>query len=89
MSRVVKSIVTLAAVFVSTTPAVAQRLETVIEWNRATLTALAVPGANPSTVFVTRPLAMVSVAVFDAANAFDGVYHPYAGAPAPGRRRVA
>jgi hypothetical protein len=84
MSRVVRSIVTLAAVIVSAGPAAAQRLETVVEWNRVTLTALAVPGANPSTVFVTRPLAMVSVAVFDAANAFDGVYQPYASAPEPG-----
>jgi hypothetical protein len=83
MSRVMSTIVVLSALSVSAAPAAAQRLETVIEWNRVTLTALAVPGANPSTVFVTRPLAMVSVAVFDAANAFDGGYHPYAGAPRP------
>jgi hypothetical protein len=84
MSRVVRSIVTVVVLVAGVTPAAAQRLETVIEWNRVTLTALAVPGANPSTVFVTRPLAMVSVAVFDAANAFDGAYHPYASAPEPG-----
>jgi hypothetical protein len=84
MSRVVRLIVTLGVLTGSAGPAAAQQLETVIEWNRVALTALAVPGANPSTVFVTRPLAMVSVAVFDAANAFDGGYHPYASAPEPG-----
>jgi hypothetical protein len=83
MSRVMRTMVVLSALSASAAPAAAQRLETVIEWNRVTLAALAVPGANPSTVFVTRPLAMVSVAVFDAANAFDGGYHPYAGAPRP------
>ena len=56
----------------------AQRLDTVLQWNRIMLTALGVPGANPPTVFVTRPTAMVSVAVFDAANSFDRAYHPYA-----------
>jgi hypothetical protein len=83
MSRVMRTMVVLSALSASAAPAAAQRLETVIEWNRVTLAALAVPGANPPTVFVTRPLAMVSVAVFDAANAFDGGYHPYAGAPRP------
>ena len=89
MSRVMRTMVVVSALSVSAAPAAAQRLETVIDWNRVTLAALAVPGANPSTVFVTRPLAMVSVAVFDAANAFDGGYHPYAAPPSSRRRRVA
>ena len=55
----------------------AQNVETVIQWNRTMFTALGVPGANPPTVFATRPLAIVSAAVFDAANSFDRVYHPY------------
>jgi hypothetical protein len=84
MLRIVRSIVAVAVLIAGVTPAAAQRLETVIEWNHVTLTALAVPGANQSTVFVTRPLSMVSVAVFDAANSFDGTYHPYASAPESG-----
>jgi hypothetical protein len=58
-------------------PAHAQSVDTVAQWNRIMLTALGVPGANPSTVFVTRPLACVSAAVFDAANSFDRIYQPY------------
>jgi hypothetical protein len=76
---------------VGAAPADAQSLDTVLTWNRAMLSALAVPGANPPTVFVTRPLAMVSVAVFDTANAFDDSYHPYATrvVPASGASRDA
>lgn len=64
----------------------AQQLETVLTWNQVTTTALVVPGANPATVFVSRPLAIVGVAMFDAANSFDRRYHAYAAAvtPAPG-----
>ena len=40
------------------------------------LTGVATPGANPPTVFITRPLALVSAAVFDAANSFDRIYQP-------------
>jgi hypothetical protein len=40
------------------------------------LAGVAAPGANPPTVFITRPLALVSVAVFDAANSFDRLYQP-------------
>jgi hypothetical protein len=57
-------------------PAAAQSLDTVIQWNRVLLTAVTTPGANPPTVFITRPLAVVSAAVFDAANSFDRLYHP-------------
>lgn len=61
----------------------AQQLETVLTWQRVLSTALVVPGANPSTVFVTRPLAITSIAMFDAANAFEPRYHAYAAAPTP------
>lgn len=72
-------------------PLAAQSLDAVVEWNRTMLTALAVPGANPPSVFVTRPLAMVSIAAFDAANAFEGRYHPYSTSitPAVGASRDA
>ncbi len=63
-----------------------QQLETVLTWNQVSTTALVVPGANPATVFVSRPLAIVGAAMFDAANAFERRYHPYAVAvtPVPG-----
>jgi hypothetical protein len=57
-------------------PAEAQRLETVVVWNRLMQEAVVTPGANPPTVFVHRPMAMVSVAMFDAANAFERRYRP-------------
>ena len=61
----------------------AQQLETVLSWNQVMATALVVPGANPATVFVSRPIAITGVAMFDAANAFDRRYHPYAVAVTP------
>ncbi len=68
------------------TTAQAQRLETVIEWNRVMQEAVVTPGANPPTVFVHRPMAIVSLAVFDAANSFAQKYRDYAThvTPAPG-----
>lgn len=70
--------VAVAAALVSTAaPARAQQRDTVLHWNGAMVTAIATPGANPATVFVTRPLAMASVAMFDAANAFERRYQPY------------
>lgn len=56
----------------------AQSLDTVVRWNRVMLDAVVAPGANPATVFVHRPMAIVSVAMFDAANSFDRTYRPYA-----------
>jgi len=59
-------------------PASAQSAETIVQWNRILLATLVTPGAQPPTVFVTRPAAIVSVAVFDAVNSFDRLYLPYA-----------
>ena len=59
-------------------PARAQSAETIVTWNRILLATLVTPGAQPPTVFVTRPAAIVSVAVFDAVNSFDRLYQPYA-----------
>jgi hypothetical protein len=81
-----------AALAVTAAPVQAQQLDTVLRWNRAMITAIATPGANPATVFVTRPLAMASVAMFDAANAFERRYHPYVyaeSAPASASRDAA
>lgn len=57
-------------------PAYAQRFETVLTWNRLMQQAVVAPGANPPTVFVHRPMAIVSVAMFEAANAFERRYRP-------------
>lgn len=61
------------------TPARAQAPDTVLEWNRLLLTTMATPGAASPTVFFTRYLAVVHVAIFDALNSFDRTYTPYVG----------
>ena len=67
-------------------PAAAQSLDVVLRWNRIMQDAVVTPGANPATIFVHRPMAIVSIAMFDAANSFTRTYMPYAGIanPAPG-----
>ena len=50
----------------------------VVEWNRILLTTLGVPGAQPPTIFFTRPYAILHVAMFDALNSIDFTYRPYA-----------
>jgi hypothetical protein len=67
----------VAATLAAPQAALAQNVDTIITWNKALLAALLVPGGKPPTVFDTRPLAVVSVAVFDAVNSFDRVYDPY------------
>lgn len=65
---------TIAICLCAAPAAHAQRLETVVQWNRLMQEAVVTPGANPPTVFVHRPMAIVSVAMFDAANAFERRY---------------
>src|SRR5687768_18405549 len=55
----------------------AQDPEVIIEWNRILLATLSTPGATDPTVFFTRPLAVMHVAIFDAVNSFDRIYTPY------------
>ena len=78
---IVRSAAVLAAALAlapaATSEVAAQSLDTVVQWNRTMLTTIAVPGAVPATVFKTRPLAMTSVAVYDAVSSFDRVYQPY------------
>ena len=52
--------------------------EVVIEWNRILQSTVAIAGALPPTIFITRPLAILHVAMFDALNSIDPVYQPYA-----------
>ncbi len=67
----------LPAVFCVPQRAAAQGAETVIDWNRALLTTLATPGATDPTVFFSRPMSMLHVAIFEALNSIDRVYTPY------------
>jgi hypothetical protein len=55
----------------------AQGVDTILEWNRILVTTLATPGATQPTVFFTRPLAMLNVAIFDAINSVEPTYAPY------------
>lgn len=77
LSRFVLAVAGLVVAAPFTTSA--QSLDTVVTWNRQMVTSVTTPGANPATVFQTRPLAIVSVAVFDAVNSFDRTYRPYVG----------
>ena len=55
----------------------AQPPDPIFEWNQALITTLGTPGAASPTVFFTRPLAILNVAMFDALNSIDRVYTPY------------
>jgi hypothetical protein len=50
----------------------------VIEWNRTLLAIVRTPGAQPATIHSTRSFAMLHAAIFDAVNAIDRTYEPYA-----------
>jgi hypothetical protein len=50
----------------------------VIEWNRTLLVIVRTPGAQPPTIHSTRSFAMLHAAIFDAVNAIDRTYEPYA-----------
>lgn len=79
-------LVAVAAICLALAPrADAQRLETVLQWNLLMQEAVVTAGANPPTVFVHRPMAIVSVAVFDAANSFERRYHDYVTHVTPAR----
>jgi hypothetical protein len=58
-------------------PTLAQSPDTIVEWNRVLVTSLGTPGVLEPTVFFTRPLALMHVAIYDALNSFDRVYTPY------------
>lgn len=91
LARGVVGLALLGALAALPTVALGQSFDTVANWNRIMNDAVVVPGANPPTIFVHRPMAIVSIAVFDAANPFDRAYHPYATwvDPAPGASRDA
>ncbi|HEV2991020.1 MAG TPA: hypothetical protein VG759_21455, partial [Candidatus Angelobacter sp.] len=55
-----------------------QSLNPVIQWNKALLTILRTPGAQPSTVHPTRSYAIMHAAIYDAVNAIDKTHASYA-----------
>jgi hypothetical protein len=63
---------------VATSAAAAESVNPVIEWNRSLLVIVRTPGAQPATIHSTRSFAILHAAVFDAVNAIDRTYIPYA-----------
>jgi hypothetical protein len=57
--------------------ALAQSADTILEWNRLLVVSIGTPGVLEPTVFFTRPLALMHVAIFDAINSFERAYTPY------------
>jgi hypothetical protein len=55
-----------------------EQVNPVIEWNRTLLVIVRIPGAQPPTIHSTRSFAMLHTAIFDAVNAIDRTYIPYA-----------
>src|SRR5881409_431031 len=49
----------------------------VVEWNRAALSILRTPGAQPATVHPTRSMAILHAAVYDAVNAIVKTHSDY------------
>ena len=70
------TLITLASI-ATPRPAVAQNTQIIVDWNQQLLTSLGTPGVAEPTVFFTRPLALLHVAIFDAVNSFDRTYTPY------------
>jgi hypothetical protein len=88
----ITSLLTVLILLAPATTLRAQTAETVIEWNRILLTTLVTPGATSPTVFFTRPLALMHVAIFEALNSIDRRYTPYrdyVSAPADASREAA
>jgi hypothetical protein len=55
-----------------------EQVNPVIEWNRTLLVIVRTPGAQPATIHSTRSFAMLHAAIFDAVNAIERTYVPYA-----------
>ena len=72
------TLATVAKVNDVTTAAAAEPVNPVIEWNRTLLIIVRTPGAQPATIHSTRSFAILHAAIFDAVNAIDRTYIPYA-----------
>ena len=49
----------------------------VIDWNRALLSIVNTPGAQPATIQPTRNFAILHAAIYDAVNSIDRLHEPY------------
>jgi hypothetical protein len=58
-------------------PAGAQSVDQVVQWNRVLLDILRTPGAQPATVHPTRSLAIMHAAIYDAVDAIEHTSAPY------------
>src|SRR2546428_1668744 len=63
----------------------ASQPDQVIQWNRTLLQILQTPGAQPATIHPTRSMAIVHLAIYDAANAIMRGHVPYLVLHAPRR----
>src|ERR1700730_4474375 len=83
MSRLLTSLATACAILTFNI-CISDRAESataqdnpVVQWNRALLTIVRTPGAQPPTVHPTRSFAVMHAAIYDAVNAIDGTHDPY------------
>jgi PAP2 superfamily len=49
----------------------------VVQWNKALLTIVRTPGAQPATIHPTRSFAILHAAIYDAVNSIDATHKPY------------
>ena len=49
----------------------------VVDWNKALVTIVNTPGAQPATIHPTRSFAILHSAIYDAVNAIEGTHKPY------------
>jgi len=68
---------TYAAPTVERAAALTQAPDQVIQWNRILLGILRTPGAQSATIHLTRSMAILHAAVYDAVNAIDGTHAEY------------
>jgi hypothetical protein len=54
-----------------------QSVDPVVQWNRALLSIVRTPQAQPATIHSTRSFAIMHAAIYDAVNAIDGTHQPY------------
>src|SRR2546422_8982084 len=68
----------LTAQLVGAPISTAPSTDPVIQWNRNLLAIVRTPGAQPATIHPTRSFAILHAAIYDAVNAIDQTYTPYA-----------
>ena len=54
-----------------------ESVNSIVQWNKALLSILRTPGAQPATLHPTRSFAILHAAMYDAVNAIDRTHEPY------------